>query len=233
VRDEADPRRTKVVGSGKLRENGLILFDLDNTLMGRQAFRNWAEYFSECEGLGSEAVALLCELDRDGLASREMVFAGLRDVYPNMKSVEELVRSYREEYPSFISPDPKVLELLDRLRAEHWDLSVITNGPVSQRDKLRRTGIIEYVDSVVISDEIGIEKPDPAVFAHAIQELGYSYNRQSCWMIGDQAQTDIAGALNFGIGSIWLTQGRQWTEDDFFPTCQMIDIFAALELFLK
>jgi len=72
-------------------------------------------------------------------------------------------------------------------------LVIVTNGDSKQqRAKLERTGPNGVITGVVVSEEIGFKKPDRRIFeaAHALAK-----GDGTCWMVGDNAATDIAGAL--------------------------------------
>ncbi|MDE7408791.1 MAG: YjjG family noncanonical pyrimidine nucleotidase [Muribaculaceae bacterium] len=93
-------------------------------------------------------------------------------------------------------------ELLDRLSGKHL-IGVLTNGFTEvQYRKLRATGLDRYIQRMVISDEIGIQKPDPRIFRYAEQETGAT--PETTIMIGDNPDNDIRGAINAGWHAIYL-----------------------------
>jgi len=84
-------------------------------------------------------------------------------------------------------------------------VALITNGAAdSQREKLERLELTDRFDAVVISGEHGIAKPDPAIFAIAIDRLGARSDR--VWHVGDNLATDVAGARASGIRAVWLNR---------------------------
>jgi phosphoserine phosphatase len=94
---------------------------------------------------------------------------------------------------------------LDRLRRTHA-LALVTNGASClQREKLAGSGLSEDdFDVVVISGDLGVAKPDPAIFAHTLSLLGVAPDRAV--MIGDSLERDIEGAAAVGIRGIWLNR---------------------------
>jgi putative hydrolase of the HAD superfamily len=94
---------------------------------------------------------------------------------------------------------------LDELRTTHR-LALVTNGASClQREKLAGAGISEDdFDAVVISGDIGIAKPRPEVFAHALAELGAG--AAEAVMVGDSLERDVRGAEACGIRGIWLNR---------------------------
>lgn len=91
---------------------------------------------------------------------------------------------------------PGAFELLDRLRGRFL-IGALTNGFTDvQYKKLRSTGLDRYIQRMVISDEIGIQKPDTRIFRYAEQAIGAS--SKEIVMIGDNPVSDIKGALDAG-----------------------------------
>jgi putative hydrolase of the HAD superfamily len=96
---------------------------------------------------------------------------------------------------------PGAVSLLESLSGR-FSLSIITNGfKEAQYVKLKSSGIDHFFDHVFISEEVGVHKPDPRIFQHAMQKAGVS-NPGTCLMIGDTYLTDVCGALNAGITGV-------------------------------
>ena len=82
---------------------------------------------------------------------------------------------------------------------------LVTNGPpIIQREKLRVLGIEDRFDVVVVSGEIGFAKPDPRVFDAALSSLGVA--AEGTWHVGDNPDTDVAGARAAGLVAVWLNR---------------------------
>lgn len=92
-------------------------------------------------------------------------------------------------------------ELLMRLREAGKKIGVLSNGFTEvQYDKLRSSSLAELVDCVVLSDEIGVNKPDRRLYDYALAKSGATAGESV--MIGDNPATDIAGALGAGWRAI-------------------------------
>jgi putative hydrolase of the HAD superfamily len=101
-------------------------------------------------------------------------------------------------------------ELVGSLQG-HCRLGLITNGPADiQRLKLAGTGLAACFESVVISGEVGIGKPDPDVFSLALSQLGAK--AESAVMVGDTWERDVIGALDAGLSAVWISGGRPTPE---------------------
>jgi putative hydrolase of the HAD superfamily len=214
---------------------GVTLFDLDNTLIDRQlAYGRWVCAFAADRGLGADAVQVLTEADEDGFASRQTVFETARQKLGLAESVGELIADYRAEYPTFFEPDDTVLYALQRLREHGFFIAVVTNGPSSQREKVERSGLRALLDGVCISEEYGIEKPDPRIFVETIRRCCGTQEFDGIgWMIGDSPYHDIAGGKNAGLQTVWLSRGRTWTETEFGPDFVTSDVTGAIDLILS
>ncbi len=93
------------------------------------------------------------------------------------------------------------LELLERLKGR-FTMAIITNGfKEVQYIKLRESGLAPYFEKVYISEEVGINKPDPEIFLHAMRDAGAPAS-EKCVMIGDTYQTDIIGALRANMHAV-------------------------------
>ena len=83
-------------------------------------------------------------------------------------------------------------------------LFLITNGDkLTQRRRLRDSGIDKYFADVFISDEIGYEKPDVGFFDYAASHID-NFSREKCLVVGDGLKTDIRGAINYGLDCVWF-----------------------------
>ncbi|MDE6650557.1 MAG: YjjG family noncanonical pyrimidine nucleotidase [Muribaculaceae bacterium] len=103
-------------------------------------------------------------------------------------------------------------ETLEAL-SKRYLIGILTNGFTEvQYRKLRSTGLDRYIQRMVISDEIGIQKPDTAIFRHAETATGADANISL--MIGDNPDNDIAGALNSGWHAIYYdSKGKPFSSD--------------------
>ncbi len=96
-------------------------------------------------------------------------------------------------------------EILAHLRAHDYNIGVLSNGFTDvQHRKLTNTGLDRMVDLMVLSDDIGVNKPDPRLYRHAMERAGNTDPSRHL-MVGDNRATDIAGAIASGWRAIWLT----------------------------
>lgn len=97
-------------------------------------------------------------------------------------------------------------ETLASLHQNH-SMVVVTNGAAClQREKLVASGLGEYFEAVVVSEDLGVAKPESAVFEHALSAINADHHQAV--MIGDSLAKDVEGALAAGLRAIWLNRGR-------------------------
>lgn len=92
---------------------------------------------------------------------------------------------------------PDVAPALEAWRAEGRRLVVVSNWDVSLHDALARAGLAGLVDGAVASAELGVAKPDPAIFRHALALAGAPAS--AAVHVGDSLAADVAGARAAGL----------------------------------
>ena len=104
---------------------------------------------------------------------------------------------------------PGVTRLMERLKGKCL-IGVLTNGfSEVQYRKMESTGINRFIQRIVISDEIGIQKPDPRIFRYAENATGAE--KETTVMVGDNPDNDIRGALDSGWHAIFYDRKGKGT----------------------
>lgn len=107
---------------------------------------------------------------------------------------------------------PGVPQALERLRALGLRLVVVSNSDGSIEQGLVEMGLAPYFDGVVDSTVVGFEKPDPRIFAHAL-ELSRSA-RERTLHVGDIYSVDVLGARAAGLHGVLLDPYEDWSDVD-------------------
>jgi putative hydrolase of the HAD superfamily len=111
---------------------------------------------------------------------------------------------------------------------DRYALALVTNGATClQREKLERSGLAGHFDAVVVSGEVGVGKPDPTVFRHALSLLGAT----DAVMIGDTVERDVDGALAAGLRAVWINRAglpRPPGRDDLVEISDLAALAAVL-----
>jgi putative hydrolase of the HAD superfamily len=177
-----------------------IIFDtlqLDQKIEKKKAFisdykrineKMWEEY-----RLGKVKKEAL----RTGRFQRALLKHGIDDV--------KLAATYAEEYlalcPHLTDLFPGTIEVLNDFKSRGKKMHIITNGFTEvQHIKLEKSGLRPFFDFVICSDTLGINKPDPRIFHHALKHAEASID--SAVMIGDHLESDVLGAHGVGMQGI-------------------------------
>jgi putative hydrolase of the HAD superfamily len=183
-----------------------ILFDLDDTLYVEGHFfqSGFSVVASELESRGvggkREIAGMLAAIHfHEG---REKVFqkAAERISFPE-EWIPQLVEVFRSHQPR-ISLAPDACSMLPLLRGK-YHLGCVTDGWAEvQRRKVAALGVTEFLDSLVVADDMGREfwKPNPLPIHRCCELLGVSF--VEAVLVGDNPERDIKGARNAGMRSI-------------------------------
>ena len=98
-------------------------------------------------------------------------------------------------------------EELVRYLAKKYPLTVVTNGFIEvQYEKFDKSGLRNCFSHIVLSEEVGCQKPNPRIYEEALHMNGVS--AEEAVMIGDSWNSDIQGAINAGIDQIWVRKSQ-------------------------
>lgn len=114
--------------------------------------------------------------------------------------------------------------------ASKYPLTIISNGfKEVQYYKFEHSGLAKYFTHTLISEEVGINKPQPEIFHIALQRNGITADEAV--MVGDSYTSDIAGAKAAGIDQIWIRDERlenREGETAFYIVPKLTDILHIL-----
>ncbi len=106
-------------------------------------------------------------------------------------------------------------------------LALITNGLKEvQRSRLAKSGLEPFFEAVIISDEIGVAKPDPGIFDVAFLRMG-DPDRSEVLIVGDSLTSDMKGGYDYGIDTCWFNPDHAPREPRI-ATCYEIEGLTAL-----
>ena len=218
-----------------------VLWDLDDTLYSRTdaARRMFPGMFREClyvdrsDAFIEEAVAYMMTKMKRNSMTHEDTFRALLERYPSDKPYirSDCVAYYYAHIRNYAEPFPETVEIIKKLKAHCAKMADVTNIIPEllehQKKKVDILGIAPLFDAVVYSGELGIHKPDRGIFDHAASLLGVP--NEQCLFVGDDPESDVAGALSAGMEVVWLD--RWETADKYTENPHVHRVRTASEYF--
>ena len=131
-------------------------------------------------------------------------------------SSEQIPHQFEDDYvticPTKTNLFPLAHETLSYLK-DKYTLHVISNGfKESTEMKINNNGLDIYFENVIISEVVGVNKPDRAIFDHALNLAGADVSESI--MIGDSIEADIRGAQDYGMKAIYFNpEGKEKPAD--------------------
>ena len=102
-------------------------------------------------------------------------------------------------------PFKDAIPILAELKRRGINLGIIANQPLGTAERLKKWGMIKFFDVIAASAELGIAKPDPAIFQWALEQANCI--PRNAVMVGDRLDNDIAPANRTGIHTVRLLRG--------------------------
>lgn len=121
-----------------------------------------------------------------------------------MREAQALSTRYRALYQARRRAVPGAREVLERLHGRAA-IAIVTNSQVEeQEEKLAFLGFRHLVDHLVVSEDVGVLKPDPRIFQIALDRAGAPAERAV--MLGNSWETDVLGARAAGVRAVWFNR---------------------------
>ena len=139
-----------------------------------------------------------------------------------IKVTKEFCLEVSDRFLDFCSNKPGVVdgahEVMDYLKKKGYRMHMTSNGfHEVQYKKLAACGLRDYFDTIILSEDAGVNKPSPLYFDFALKMSGA--HRESALMIGDNLNTDIHGSLSAGIDALLFNRWQvNLSESTVVPT---------------
>ena len=145
------------------------------------------------------------------VSPRIQSYTTLHNPTPHYTTLVALAEQMSEDFlhltTKYFSLLPGAEELV-RYLAKKYPLTVVTNGFVEvQYEKFDKSGLRDCFAHIVLSEEVGCQKPNPRIFEEALRMNGLQ--AEDVVMIGDSWNSDIQGAINAGIDQIWIRKNKE------------------------
>ena len=134
----------------------------------------------------------------------------------DLPALERSAARHWDYPPSALHED--VVPCLEALRESGYRLGVIANQPSQVRGAMARDGLVGFFEVWGVSDDLGLHKPDPALFVHALATARVAPSRAV--MVGDRLDYDIRPAQAAGMRTIWVLRGEAPDE----PTIEQLAV---------
>jgi putative hydrolase of the HAD superfamily len=203
-----------------------VLFDLDNTLTHRnQSIEAFARYFVRryngwLQPTPATTIAhLIKSIDNGGYGQPTNPFSSIkksiaRALYTELNwrikpSEDELLNCWVQQFPAHSQPMPGALSLLRLLKAQGYQIAVVSNGVHESRvATVKALGISEHIDLMLSSEMAGNKKPEVSIFSQAVHSLALP--AEACLFVGDHPVNDVIGAMQAGLKALWLKGFHDW-----------------------
>jgi putative hydrolase of the HAD superfamily len=177
----------------KLGEKGVPSFEIFHKRYIPINDKHWAHYHNRI---------ITKEQLRIGRFSATLSEWGIKDD----ETLSRIANSYTTISPKMTALFPNTLEVLKYLQAK-YSLHLITNGFAEvQGIKIEGSGLKPFFKNIIISEEVGTQKPEKEIFEVAMNRA--FTHAEECLMVGDNYTTDIAGARRAGIDQVFFNPKR-------------------------
>ena len=106
------------------------------------------------------------------------------------------------------------IDLLESLKKAGKRIYLITNGVTEVQDgRIGATDTLKYFDDIFISEKVGASKPSKEYFDFVMRSIP-DFDKRTALVIGDSLSSDIKGANNAGIDSLWFNPKEKSAPDD-------------------
>jgi len=206
------------------------IFDLDNTLAELKTRIEYAhnrvaeKLFKEYGVYGPTTMKLMRDIDMDfsirGVGSSPSTYdrhLWFRQLFKDLglqvqeDKIQECVDLYWKSVHERVRMMPDAEQVLRELKKQ-YKIAVMTDSDGDRElkvERVRKIGLMRYVDVFMTSDDIGQNKPNRAFYERVLKKLGVS--AEECIMIGDKPEVDLKLAKELGMTTVWIRYGK-WTE---------------------
>ncbi len=194
------------------------VFDLDHTLFDRYAtqklcMKGFCEHFDVADGMTDEIATELVEYADKHFNHYgwEKIFEYVvnKGTFKTVPSFESYCSFLLERFKHFAVPYEFTKPMLQELKDKGLKLGIITNGKSkTQRSKIKLLGFEEIFDEIIVSEEVGAEKPDTKPFEIMSERLGIA--PENLIYVGDFPVNDIEASRKAGYTPVWVMTMKLW-----------------------
>ena len=223
-----------------------LLFDADGTLLNydqsekhalTEAFKafqidNKTNYLEKYRRINAN---LWSELEKGSITSEKLRVKRFEILFNDLK-LNINPTNFSEKYLDALGKTgfliKGALELLNKLD-KSINLAIITNGIKEvQNNRLQKTQLNKYFKHLIISEEVGVAKPDKLFFEYILNKINF-YKKNKILIIGDSLKSDILGGNLSNIDTCWYNRLNKKNRTNIQPTYEiddLMDIISIIEI---
>lgn len=209
-----------------------VVFDLDHTLFDRHGtlraiVGDFRKKFNTNPDFSDDDIAKIWIYADD-----HFVYSGWAYIFMCLKENGVFITppdfaDYRsfvfEEFAKTAVRFEKSLPMLETLKKNGYKVALITNGQHAlQYSKLKNTGLMYVFDEIIVSGDVGVDKPDGEIFSIMCEKLGFG--PEEMVYVGDNPVNDIAGAKAAGWKTIWMNSTGTWNPKAPDPDASVLSV---------
>lgn len=139
---------------------------------------------------------------------------------------------YLDALPETVVLVDGAIELCQELSV-YGEIGIVTNGvEYTQNQRIKRSGLAEYLNFIAVSEQCRYAKPDRRFFEFAITKVK-KFSKEKTVVVGDRLETDILGALNFGVDSCWFNPLGQIPKLEIVPNYEVSSLTQIKKILLQ
>lgn len=113
---------------------------------------------------------------------------------------------------------------------KNYTLSIVTNGLKDVQDKrIRKSVIGKYFNTIVVSEEVEVSKPNPEIFRYALNNT----DKIQVLIVGDSLTSDVQGGINLGVDTCWFNPNKIVNKTGIKPTYEITNLFQLKDILEK
>ena len=172
-------------------------------------------------------------LERGEMSKPEILVGRFKEFFAKYDLDTKVAPAFNHDYQIELGKCPVYVKNAEQVLAAcqgKYRLIGVTNGTkVAQTGKLKNSGLINILDSVYISEDVGIEKPHVEFFEHVFSKENI-LDKGETIIIGDSLTSDMQGGVNYGITTCWFNPGHKKNNKDFQVDYEIDDLLKFLKI---
>ncbi len=174
------------------------------------------------------------EFEQKQITAEELKPERFRRYFTQLNIENISPQEFSDVYLSFLAKNNELLSGAKNLIVDiekDFRLVLLTNGlSFVQKSRFYSSELRQFFELIIISEEVGLAKPDPAIFQLVFDKLDFT-DKSKALMIGDNLSSDILGGINFGIDTCWFNPNKKENKSEIVPTFEVSRYYQLKNIF--